>query len=121
MLPKGTTFKRIGHVWFNLTEPKGTNRKVLCVNFTCLDEECPDDECPITSAEYNWVKGSYPTTIAFSRAQIWDADKIAACLKSRELRKPHQGDVPATTVMKVYRIAILSRELSDEKRALLLF
>jgi hypothetical protein len=121
VLPKGTTFIRHGHIWFNLTEPKEKNRHVLCVNFTCLDDECTDDECPITRAEYDWVKDEYPTTIAFSRAQIWDADKIAKCLETRTLRKPRQGNVPATTVMKVYCVALLSRELSDDLRAFLLF
>ena len=119
MLNKGTTFIRNGHIWFNITEPKPDNRDVLCVNLTSLDEDCPDDECPITRSEYGWVKAGYPTTIAFSRAKIWNADKIAACLQSKELKKPHQGDVPAATVLKVIGVAWASRELSDALRAML--
>jgi len=119
MLPKGTTFIRHEHIWFNISEPTQECSDVLCVNFTCLDDECPDDECPITPQEYAWVKVGYPTTIAFSRAKIWDAKKIVACIQSGELRKPHQGNVPATTVLKVIKVALIARELNDDFRALL--
>ncbi len=119
MLPRGTTFIRSEHIWFNLTEPTIQNPYVLCVNFTCLDDECQDDECPITKVDYAWIKEGYPTTIAFSRAQIWDANKIIACLQSGALRKPRQGDVPQATVLKVIKIAMTSRELNDDLRAML--
>jgi hypothetical protein len=114
VLSKGTTFIRNGHIWFNLTEPDGKDPHVLCVNFTCLDEQCPDDECQINSAEYNWVKDDYPTVIAFSRARLWDAGKIVACLKKGLIRKPDQGDVPPATVAKVIQVALKSRELSAD-------
>jgi hypothetical protein len=119
VLPKGTTFIRNGHIWFNLTEPTAQNRFVLCVNFTCLDQECVDDECPISNQEYAWVKNNYPTTIAFSFAQIFDANKIEACLINGTLRKPDEGDVPVATVLKVTTIGRTSRELHEEKRRLL--
>jgi hypothetical protein len=119
MLPKGTTFIRHRHIWFNISEPTKQDPLVLCVNFTCLDEECPDDECPITRAEYNWIEENYPTTVAFSRAQLWDATKLEACLQSGALRKPRQGDVPANTVLKVIKVALVSRELNPEFRAFL--
>lgn len=114
MLLKGTTFIRYGHIWFNLTEPDVKDPHVLCVNFTCLDDQCPDDECQISMEEYDWVKEDYPTVIAFSRARLWDAAKIVACLKSGFLRKPHQGDVPAATVAKVFEAALKSKELSAD-------
>jgi hypothetical protein len=85
-----------------------------------LDEDCPDDECPITKADYDWIKDGYPTTIAFSRAQIWDATKILACLQKGALRKPRQGDVPRGTVLKVIKAAMTARELNDDLRAMLL-
>jgi len=116
VLAKGTTFIRHGHIWFNLSEPTKQNPEVLCVNFTCMDEECPDDECPISRAEYNWVKDDYPTTIAFSRAKVWDSGKIEACLANGELRKPHQGNVPKATVQKVIETAKKSRELSADQK-----
>jgi hypothetical protein len=119
VLAKGTTFIRKGHVWFNLTVPTARRPYVVCVNFTTLDEDCPDDECLITESEYVWV--DHPTSIAFSRAQLWDGRKIAECLMRGELRKPREGDVPTATVDKVYRAAILSRELSDDLRQHLLF
>jgi hypothetical protein len=51
---------------------------------------------------------------------IWNADKIAQCLEAGSLRRPRQGNVPATTVLKVITVALISRELSDDLRALLL-
>ena len=119
MLPKGTTFFRSKHVWFTLSEPSRTNRDVLCVNLTCLDEECPDDECQVTHAEFAWVKEGYLTTVAFSRAQIWNADKLLSCLQSGSLSKPHGGDIPPATISKIIEIAKRSRELSDDQKALL--
>ena len=73
----------------------------------------------ITRAEFNWVKDDYPTTIAFSRAKIWDANKIAECLENGTLRKPNQGNVPIATVSKVIKAALVSKELSDDLRELL--
>ena len=119
MLSKGTTFIRKGHVWFNLTEATDKNRYVLCVNFTCLDDECIDDECQLENADYSWIEKGYPTTIAFSFAQTWDADKIENCLKSGHLRKPDNGDVPISTVDKVIKVAKTSNHLSPDKRALI--
>lgn len=119
MLVKGTTFIRKGHVWFNLSEPSCTSPYVLCVNLTCLDDDCPDDECPLRHADYAWIKKDYPTTVAFTRPYIWNADKIEACLKNGELQKPHEGDIPAATLSKIIKIAKTSRELSDEKKAFL--
>jgi len=89
------------------------------VNLTCLDDECIDDECSISHAEYAWIKKDYPTTVAFSWSQIWDASKIEACLKCGILHKPHNGDIPAATLCKIIKIAKTSRELSDEKKAFL--
>lgn len=119
MLPKGTTFIRHGHIWFNITEPTAQNPHVLCVNLTCLDEDCPDDECTISPEEYNWVKDGYPTAIAFSRAKMWDANKIKWCLQNGDLRKPKQGDVPLKTVAKVIKAALNARELNNDLRTLL--
>jgi hypothetical protein len=119
VLRRGTTFIRIGHIWFNITEPSPESPLVLCVNFTALDDECPDDECPISRAEYRWVKDDYPTTVAFSRARLWNANSIEKCLKTGELRKPRQGDVPPRTVLKVIRIAITSRELNGDVKLFL--
>jgi hypothetical protein len=116
---KGTTFIRDGHIWFNLTEPTKHCSKVLCVNFTTLDEECPDDECQIKPSEYKWIEDGHPTTIAFSRAKIWDADKINSCLKAGTLKKPHHGDVPKTTVQKVLKVAEKSIQLSGDFKKLL--
>jgi hypothetical protein len=116
---KGTTFIRDRHIWFNITEPTPNDPYVLCVNFTCLDEECPDDECPVTREEYGWIMENYATTIAFSRARLWDANKISECLKNGSLRKPRQGDVPIATMMKVIAVAKVSRELSADLRRLL--
>jgi hypothetical protein len=119
VLAKGTTFIRHGHIWFNITEPTERNPYVLCVNFTCMDEDCPDDECPISRAEYNWVKDNYPTVIAFSRARIWDANKILKCLADGHIRKPRQGNVPPATVSKVIKVALTARELNNDLRVLL--
>ena len=119
MLDKGTTFIRAGHVWFNISEPTATNRKVLCVNLTCLDDECPDDECTISPVEYSWVKEGYLTTVAFSRAKVWDADNILACLKNGTLSQPGHGNIPANTISKVVKIALSSKELSDNLKDLL--
>jgi hypothetical protein len=119
VLAKGTTFIIHGHIWFNITEPTEQNPYVLCVNFTALDEDCPDDECPISRAEYAWVKDDYPTTIAFSRAKIWDAGKILRCLKDGTLRKPRQGNVPHATVLKVIKVALNARELSNDLRVMI--
>jgi len=121
VLPKGTTFFRNNHVWFNLTEPSTHRLEVVCVNFTTLDEDCPDDECIVTQADYAWIEAGHPTAIAFSRAQLWDGEKIAECLRNGALRKPRQGDVPAATVAKVYRAAITSNQLSEDLRAFLMF
>jgi hypothetical protein len=117
VLPKGTAFIFGGHVWFNLSEPAPQKPQVLCVNFTSLDEECQDDECVITHVEYSWIRGNYPTTVAFSRARAWDSRNIVSCLKSGQLHKPSQGDVPANTVAKVIKAALTSRELSEELKA----
>jgi len=84
-----------------------------------LDENCPDDECLISRAEYNWIKDGYPTTVAFSRARMCDAGKIVKCLADGTLRKPHQGNVPLKTVLKVIKIAMTSRELSGDLRSFL--
>lgn len=119
MLEKGTTFIRSGHIWFNLTEPKKHDSSVLCVNFTTLDDECPDDECQILPSEYKWIENNHPTVIAFSRARIWDAEKIKSCLVSGTLKKPRFGDVPKSTVSKVLKIAQKSRELNSDLKKFL--
>ena len=121
MLPRGTTFIRDGHVWFNISEPTTANQQVLCVNLTSLDEDCPDDECLIACAEYSWVDDRHPTptAVAFSRARLWDAQKLIMCLKKGILKKPRQGDIPKTTVAKIVKLAVNSRELSEELKAFL--
>jgi hypothetical protein len=48
-----------------------------------------------------------------------DATKMEACLQTGALRKPRQGDVPANTVMKVIKVALVSRDLNPEFRAFL--
>jgi hypothetical protein len=112
VLAKGTTFIRSGHIWFNLTEPTRHSPLVLCVNLTTLDDECPDDECLIESSEYSWVEDGHPTTIAFSRARIWDAEKIESCLADGKLKKPHDGDISKSTLNKILKIALKSGQLN---------
>ena len=119
MLEKGTTFIRSGHIWFNLTEPTKHNSRVLCVNFTTLDAECPDDECQIQSSEYKWIEDNHPTAIAFSRARLWDAEKIKSCLADGTLKKPRFGNVPKSTVNKVLKIAAKSIQLNSDFKKLL--
>jgi hypothetical protein len=119
VLEKGTTFIRNGHVWFTLTEPKKNDPRVLCVNFTTLDDECPDDECHILPSEYKWIEENHPTTIAFSRARIWDSEKIKSCLANGTLKKPRFGDVPKSTVSKVLKSAAKSIELNGDLKAFL--
>ena len=119
MLQKGTTFIRSGHVWFHITERTPKNPSVLCVNLTCLDDQCPDDECHINKSEYSWVRDGYATAVAFSRARIWNGDSIEKCLRNGLLSEPHQEDVPKSTVLKVIKAALSSRELNADCRALL--
>jgi hypothetical protein len=119
VLEKGTTFIRSGHIWFNLTEPTKHNSRVLCVNFTMLDAECPDDECQIQSSEYKWIEDNHPTAIAFSRARLWDAEKIKSCLADGTLKKPRFGNVPKSTVNKVLKIAAKSIQLNSDYKKLL--
>ena len=119
MLEKGTTFIRQGHIWFNLTEPTRHSTSVLCVNLTTLDDECPDDECLIECAEYKWVEDGHPTAIAFSRARIWDSEKIESSLANGTLKKPHHGDVSKTTVNKVLKVAAKSVQLNSDFKKLL--
>jgi hypothetical protein len=52
VLPKGTTFIRDGHIWFNLTEPAKNCSLVLCVNLTTMDDDCVDDECFVQASDY---------------------------------------------------------------------
>jgi hypothetical protein len=78
VLPKGTTFIRDRHIWFNLTEPTSANSFVLCVNLTTMDEECVDDECRLSHSDYRWVEqGDIP------KATL--AKVIKAATTSREL------------------------------------
>lgn len=119
MLLRGTAFIRGQHVWFSITEPTALHSNVLCINLTSLDEECPDDECQLTNADYAWVKDGHKTAVAFSRAQIFDPVKIEKCIRSGILKTPHQGNVPAITLEKVIAAARSSRELSSDKKALL--
>jgi hypothetical protein len=119
VLPKGTTFIRDRHIWFNLTEPTRGNSFVLCVNLTTMDEECADDECRLSHSDYRWVELDHPTVVAFSRARVWDARKIVLALKSGLLRRPVEGDIPKAALAKVIRSATTSRELSPDFKALL--
>jgi hypothetical protein len=99
-------------LWFTLTEPTADDSRVLWVNLTTLDDECPDDECLIDSSEYGWV--DHPTAVAFSRARLWNADKIVSAISSGILKKPRQGDIPRSTIAKVLSSAARSRELSRD-------
>jgi hypothetical protein len=84
-----------------------------------MDEDCVDDECLINPSEYKWVESDHPTVIAFSRARLWDANKILLALKAGALRKPRQGDIPKPTVAKVIKIAAKSRELGSDFKSIL--
>jgi hypothetical protein len=119
VLSAGTTFIWDGHIWFNLTEPIKKNSQVLCVNLTTLDEDCPDDECPISRSKYNWVKTGHSTTVAFSRAKVWDANKIESALNNGTLKKPWQGNIPKTTIAKILKVAVNAKELSKDLKAFL--
>jgi len=70
-------------------------------------------------SECDWVEAGHPTVIAFSRARIWDADKIELSLSDGTLRKPRQGNVSKSLVAKVIKAALKSRELSEDFKNLL--
>jgi hypothetical protein len=73
----------------------------------------------VTRVEIWSIKPNHPTTVAFSRARVWDAVKIDQCLQNGLLHPANPPVVPANTVAKVVAIAKHARELSAEKRAML--
>jgi hypothetical protein len=116
---RGTAFFRHGHPYFVISDPAANNGKVLCVNLTTLDEDCVDDECLLDQNDYAWIQPGHPTAVAFSRAQVWDGNKIDLCLQRGLLQPANPPIVPAQTVAKVVAAAKTSRELSPAMRAML--
>ena len=119
MLPKGTTFLRNRHIWFNLTEPTEQTTNVLCVNLTTLDEECPDRECIISAKDYKGIGSDHPTAVAFSRAKLWDSQKIILCLANGTLKQAWGGDIPIATVELITVAALKSAQLNGDFKRLL--
>ncbi len=120
MLTLGKAFIWDGHVWFVLSIPDCGNGHVLCVNITSLHDNCADDECILEHSDYCWIQEGHKSVIAFSRARLWDAKKVALAIKDGLVKCPRHGDVPKATVSKVIESALKSRELSKEMKILLL-
>ena len=119
MIQIGCAFYRHEHPHFVISDPAANGGKVLCVNLTTFDDECPDDECILDVDDFAWIKPAHPTVVAFSKAKIWDAVKIDACLKAGELHPVNPPVVPANTIAKVVAAAKFSRELSRDHKAML--
>lgn len=81
--------------------------------------KCPDNECVILSKDYKGIAADHPTAVAFSRAKLWDAGKIVACLKSGHLKSPWGGDVTPETVEKILLVAKKSIQLNGDFKKLL--
>ena len=119
MVPVGTTFIWAGHVWVVISDYlKHSDRKVLGVNLTTMDDECPDDECILDETHYSWIEPNHRTAVAFSRAKLWDSQKLFAHV-GHTLPKPREGDIPPGTVAIIIKCALASRELGEEIKALL--
>lgn len=115
----GTAFVWDGHIWFVLSNPRKNSGKVLCANLTTLDEECPDDECPLAHPDYAWIQPNHKTTVAFSRAKVWEVSKIEKAIAAGIIKQPTPNTIPSVTISKIIQRAKSSRELSPEKRAML--
>jgi hypothetical protein len=119
VLTSGSAFIRHGHVWFILSEPGRNGGKVLCVNITTLDEDCVDDECVLKHSDFAWIEPNHPSAVAFSRAKVWDYERIEDAMKQGILRLCRCPIVPRTTLQKVIEAAKKSKELSQDLKALL--
>ena len=118
MVALGTAFYRHGHPYFIISDPAKNDGKVLCVNLTTVDEDCIDDECILNENDYAWIEVGHPTSVAFSKAVVWDSALIDQCLQDGKLIAANPPIVSATTVAKVAGIAKNSRELSPAMRAM---
>jgi hypothetical protein len=106
MLPPGFAFWRNGHPWIILTNPVPTTGKIVCVNLTSLDDQCADDECILDKTDYAWIEDDHPTAVAFSYAQLWDVQKLDACIRKGLLKPAHPDRVPAKTLKKIRERAL---------------
>ncbi len=86
------------------------SHQVLVVAWTSLDDECPDDECLLLPEDHPEISRS--SALAFSRARLWDANKLKEALATGLFRKaePFDGAVWQRVISAARQAANLRRE-----------
>ncbi len=105
----------LAHPWVVLSTPKPNNPRVLVVNWTTLRESCIDDACFLDEGDHPLI--GHRSTMAYSRAKIWDATKIAFAMDQGALVPV--APVSASLLARIIAGAQRSRELSTEYRSYL--
>ena len=103
------------HPWVVLSAPKNNNPLVLVVNWTTLRDSCIDDICLLDVGDHALIE--HRSTVAYSRAKIWDSTKIAFSVAQGVLTPV--DPVSPTLLARIIAGARMTHELSDEFLALL--
>lgn len=114
----GFTFrpKAVGaHPWVVLSPPKNGAVSVLVVNWTTFRNTCVDDVCFLDVGDHKLIE--HRSTIAYSRAKIWDSAKIAFAIEQSALNV--LDPVSPNLLARIIAGAKISRELSAEYKAYL--
>lgn len=67
------------HVHLIISKPSVLG-PVLVTNWTTLDEDCTDDACILNPGDHPAI--SHPSAIAYSRARLWQAQKIIMAIEN---------------------------------------
>ena len=103
------------HVHLILSSPSTPSSAVLVVNWTTLDEDCIDDACVLYPGDHSVIR--HPSAIAYSRARLWQAEKIMIAVKNGLLDEL-ESLTPAV-LKRVVEGGIVSPELRPEWKAIL--
>ena len=103
------------HPWVVLSAPTLDNPKFVAANWSTLDDTCIDDACILNRADHPLI--TRPSTMIFSRARLWDSDRLSSGIDQQALEVLPQ--VSAIVLKRIIDGARKSPELRQEWKDLL--
>ena len=103
------------HYHVVISNPPQKQGPVLVVNWTTFDDNCIDDACVLNAGDYPTIR--HPSTIAYARAHLWRAEKIAFAVANGILDELEPVD--AGVLKRIVEGGLKSKELRAEWKAML--
>lgn len=103
------------HVWVVISNPAPNDGKVLVVSWTTLREYSADHACYLEPGDHPAI--TWKSTIAYTRARVWDPEKIVSAVEGKALRR--LDDLKPQTLQKIRNGALASHELRSEWKRML--